>query len=139
MAITSRRARELLYAAHDAWNDRDIDRLLALYHEDMSFWANIGGADGTPLVIEGKSAFRRQLLKWAEMEGASEPQSFRFENGVGRANVEFYIHDLETGHRHVLTFRQVATYRADKIFRLEEYHDAPTLAAFNALVSNRSG
>ncbi len=46
MTVTAERARELLYAAHDAWNVRDIERLVSLFVEDMTYWSNAGGPDG---------------------------------------------------------------------------------------------
>ena len=134
MIIREERARELLYATHDAWNKRDIKALIALYVDDMTFWANVGGTDGGPMTIADKATFRQHLMAWKDFECLSVPQNFRLENGVGQANVEFYIRD-KSGLQFAASYRQVATYRDDKILRLEEYHDAKALAAFMAMVS----
>ncbi len=127
-------ARELLYATHAAWNKRDIEALIALYVDDMTFWANVGGPDGGPLTIADKVTFRQHLTAWKDFECLSVPQNFRLENGVGQANVEFYIRD-KGGLQFAASYRQVATYRDDRILRLEEYHDAKALAAFMAMMS----
>jgi ketosteroid isomerase-like protein len=134
VAIREARARELLYGTHDAWNKRDIERLIALYVDDMTFWANVGGAEGGPLTISDKATFRSHLLAWKDFECISAPQNFRFDSGVGQANVEFYIRD-KSGLQFAASYRQVATYRDDRILRLEEYHDAKALAAFMAMLS----
>jgi ketosteroid isomerase-like protein len=137
MTIKAERARELLYALHDAWNARDIERLIACYVDDMTYWANFGGPDGGALTIAGKDAFRAHLRALSGIECISVPHHFRFADGLGRASVEFYIRDPGTGHKHAATYRQIASYRDDKILRLEEYHDAKALAAFLDLVSRK--
>jgi len=137
MTITAEQARELLYAAHDAWNAKDIERLIALYVNDMTYWANFGGPDGGAQTVAGKDAFRVHLKRWTGVESISVPHNFHFAGGLGRVNVEFYVRDPETGHKHAATFRQVASYRDDKILRLEEYHDASALAAFIDLISQK--
>ena len=135
MIISEANARELVYAAHDAWNKRDIEALIALYVEDMTFWANIGGPDGGPLTITDKATFRSHLSAWRDFECLSVPQSFRFEDGVGRASIEFYIRDPRSGLRHAATYRQIVRYRDDRIQRMEEYHDARALAAFMSMMA----
>jgi ketosteroid isomerase-like protein len=135
MTITAERARELLYAVHDAWNARDLERLTSLFVDDMIYWTNLGGPDGGALTIAGKDAFIVRLEAWRDTECVSVPDHFRFAAGLGRASVEFYARDPETGHKHAATYRQVVSYRGDKILRIEQYHDAPALAAFLKLVS----
>lgn len=134
MATTEARARDVIYALHDAWNKRDLEAMLALYVDDFSFWANVGGPDGGPLVMNDKSALRQFFAVWKDFECLSVPQLFRFKNGVGRCNVEFYIRDPRSGLQHAATYRQVATFRGDRILRLEQYHDARALAAFLSLL-----
>lgn len=137
MTITAERARELLYAAHDAWNKRDIERLLSLYVDDMTYWSNVGGGGSGVNSIAGKTAFRAQLHAWSKVESISVPNHFRFADGLGRASVEFYVHDPKSGHKHTGTFRQIVSYRDNKISRIEEYHDASALQAFCELVSRK--
>lgn len=135
VAITEAQACELVYALHDAWNRRDIEALLAVYTDDVTFWANAGGPDGGPLVMSGKSAFRQFFLIWKDFECLSVPQNLRFESGVCRCHVEFYIRDPHTGLQHASTYRQIATYRDDRISRLEQYHDAKTMAAHMSILA----
>lgn len=137
MTVTAERARELLYAAHDAWNVRDTERLVSLFVDDMTYWSNAGGPDGGELTIRGKDAFRKQLRAWSGSESISVPQHFRFDNGLGRASIEFYVRDSESGHKYVGTYRQIATYRDNKILRFDIYHDASALAAFLELASRK--
>ena len=136
MDISEDRARELLYGVHEAWNKRDIEALLALYVDDgMTFWANVGGPDGGPLTISDKPTFRAHLDAVKDFECLSVPQSVRFEDGLGRASVEFYIRDPSSGLQHAATYRQIASYRDGLILRMEEYHDAKALAAFMSLLA----
>jgi ketosteroid isomerase-like protein len=129
-------AREIVYALHDAWNKRDVEALIALYVDDgMTFWANVGGPDGGPLTITDKDTFRRHLTAWKDMECLSVPSTFRFEDGIGRAGVEFYIRDPRSGLKHAATYRQVVWYRNHQVLRLEEYHDAKALAAFMSMLA----
>jgi ketosteroid isomerase-like protein len=137
MTIREEQARELLYAAHDAWNAKDVERLLSLFVDDLTYWANAGGPDGGVNVIEGKETFRKQLLQWKALESISVPHHFRFADGLGRASVEFYVTDLRTGHTYSGTYRQIVTYRDGKILGSHVYHDASALGAFLGLVSEK--
>lgn len=136
MAISRERARDLLYGVHDAWNKRDVEGLLACYGDEFTFWANVGGPDGTPLTFTDKTAFRAHLLSLVDFECLSVPHNFQFADGVGRCNVEFYIRDPASGLKHCSTFRQIGTFRDGLILRLEQYHDAQALAAFLSLMSS---
>lgn len=136
MAVSEAIARQLIYALHDAWNKRDLDALLAVYVDDVSFWANAGGPDGGPLVMNGKAELREFFMVWKNFDCLSVPQNFRFENGVGRCHVEFYIRHPHSGLQHASSYRQIATYRDDRIQRLEQYHDAKAMEAFLALMSS---
>ena len=135
MTITAEQARELLYAAHDAWNAKDIERVLSLYVDDMTYWSNAGGPDGGVCEIVGKDLFRTHLLQWRALESICVPHHFRFEDGLGRAAVEFYVTDLRTGHTYSSTYRQIAAYRDGKILSTKVYHDPHALAAFLGLIS----
>jgi ketosteroid isomerase-like protein len=134
MTISERRARELLYAAHDAFNRRDIDGLLDLYADDITYWSNFGGPDGGPLTIHGREHMRAFLMQWSALQSLSVPDKFRFENGLGYASAEFFMKDLKTGHDHSALFRQVVSYRDNRILRIEEYHDGQALMAFIAML-----
>jgi ketosteroid isomerase-like protein len=135
MAVTAARARQLLYTAHDAWNRRDIDALIDLYVDDLTYYSNFGSADGGPFTLAGKAALRTFVMPIAQLECLSVPERFRFEDGQGHASAEFYMRHRSSGLTHSGVYRQIVSYRDDKILRLEEYHDAPALAAFMAMLS----
>lgn len=135
MTISESKAASVVYAAHEAWNRRDLPGLSDLLDEDFTYWNNVGSPHGRPL-IHGKAAYIRFLAPLAEMEGLSVPHSSRFKDGVATTSVEFYARDRRTGHSHSGTFRQVLHFRDGKILRVEEYHDAPALASYVALLSS---
>jgi len=139
VSISESKAAEVLYAAHDAWNKRDIPALLDLFDEDMTYWSSLASAGhGHETVLHGKAAFEGFLVPFRKLEGLAVPHSFRFKDGVATASVEFYVRDQATGHSHSGTFRQVLRFRGDRILRMEEYHDAARLASFLALLSSES-
>lgn len=133
VAVSELKAAEVLYAAHEAWNKRDIPALLALFDDDMTYWSNLGSPDHETL-LHGKTAFALFLSPLQAMEGLSAPHSFRFKDGVASASVEFYLRDQTTGHSHSGTFRQVLHFCGNRILRMEEYHDAAALGSFIALL-----
>ncbi|WP_198011167.1 nuclear transport factor 2 family protein [Hyphomicrobium zavarzinii] len=130
-------AREILDSTHNAWSRGDVEALLALYADDLTYWCNAGSLDGVPYVIEGKQGLRtflRSILSVAESATATE--HFQFEEGIGRAKVEAYIRHRRTGHVLSGSYRQIITFRGRKIIRLEEYHDAAKMAAFWRMVTS---
>jgi ketosteroid isomerase-like protein len=133
--VTEEQARQIVYSIHDAWNRRDLERMLSFYDEDVTFFANLGGPNGEGTIIEGKPKFLEAMSGWARLECMSVPQLFRFENGVARASVEFFIKDPKTGQSHSSSYRQIATFRKGRILRLENYHDAAALMAFISLMA----
>lgn len=135
VTISEAKAANIVYAAHEAWNRRDLPALSDLLDEDFTYWNNVGSPQGDTL-IHGKAAYVKFLAPLAQMEGLSVPHSLRFKNGVATASVEFYARDRRTGHSHSGTFRQVLHFRDDRIVRIEEYHDAPVLASYIALLSS---
>jgi ketosteroid isomerase-like protein len=137
VTISESDAEQILYAAHEAWNRRDLNGLLDLFEDDMTYWSNVASPQGET-ILHGKRAFEGFLEPLKEMEGLSVPHSFRFKDGAAAASVEFYLRDCRTGHAHSGTFRQVLTFRNGRILRMDEYHDAPALSSFMALVSDES-
>ena len=139
MILDESRAREILDIAHAAWSTGDIEGLLAQYVDDLTYWCNTGGPDGTPLTISGKEAFRAFMESIAAVaESVSVVDYFRLQDGLGRASVGAYIRHNVTGHTLAGSYRQVVTFRQDKIARLEEYHDAAKMAAFWRLIAGES-
>lgn len=135
MVLEEFRAREILDAAHAAWSGEDIEGVLACYVDDLVYWCNTGAPDGGPLTIIGKPAFRAFLQAMDVAERISVSEYFRLVDGVGRARIECFIKHKTTGHTLVGTYRQLVTYREEKIARLEEYHDAARMAAFWQLIA----
>jgi ketosteroid isomerase-like protein len=136
VTISETGARELIYALHDAWNRRNIEALLALYVDDVTYWANVGGPDGGPLVMSGKPALHQFCMMWKDFDCLAVPENFHFKDGICRCHVEFYIRDPNSGLQHASTYRQIATYRGGRILRLEQYHDANAMAAFLSIMGN---
>jgi ketosteroid isomerase-like protein len=135
LTVSEFKAAAMLHAAHEAWNKRDIEALLELFDDDMTYWSNLGSPNGETL-IQGKPAFEAFLAPLKDMEGLSVPHSFRFKDGIAAANVEFYLRDRRTGHSHSGTFRQMLTFRNGRILRMNEFHDAAVLGSFLALLSS---
>lgn len=136
MTLDANRARAILNASHAAWCRADVEGVLAQYVEDLTYWCNTGGLNGVPLTIKGRDQFRDFLQSIAAVaESMSVTDYFRFQDGVGRASVECYIRHKRTGHVLAGSYRQVVTYRDDRIERIEEYHDAAKMAAFWRLIA----
>jgi hypothetical protein len=103
---------------------RDFESLLTLYVDDLTYWSNFGGPDGGPNVVRGKPALLTHLIAYGTMDSLSVPENFRLVNGLGHATSSFYMRHPKTGLAHSGVYRQVASYRDNKILRLEELHDA---------------
>ena len=131
-------AKSILEAAHAAWSKGDIEGVLNCYVDDLTYWCNTGGPDSGPLLIEGKEDFRAFLLSMQGTEGHSVVEYFRFSDGIGRAQINAVIRHKLTGHRLAGSYRQVVTYRGNRIARLEEYYDAARMAAFWRLIAGQS-
>jgi ketosteroid isomerase-like protein len=139
MILTAHDAREILDATHAAWSKGDVKAMSAWFVDDMTYWSNTGAQDGSPLVIHGKVAHAAMLQTFANVaESVSVTEHFQFSHGIGRAQVEAYIRHKQTGLVLSGTFRQIVTYRGDKILRLDEYHDAAKMAAFWRLVTSEA-
>lgn len=137
MTITESKAAQILYAAHEIWNRRNLAALLDLFDDDMIYWSNVGAAKAET-ILHGKAEFLAFLNGLQHMEGLSVPHSFRFKSGLAIANVEFYLRDHQSGYSHSGTFRQVLAFRDNRILRMDEYHDAAALASFLALLDSEA-
>jgi ketosteroid isomerase-like protein len=130
-------ARDILNAAHDAWCKGDIERVLSCYVDDVTYWCNAGALDGTPYIVEGKQAYRTFLRSiTAVADSGTVVESFKFEDGVGRAEVGAYIRHRRTDRELRGTYLQIVTYRGRKIAKVEEFHDAVKMAEFWRMVAN---
>lgn len=139
MELDEYKAREILDGAHAAWSCGDIERSLNFFVEDLTYLSNTGGADGGPLHITGRDALRAVLLDIKKVaDGISVTDYFRFRDGVARATVECFIRHRTTSHTLSGSYRQLVTYRGDKIERMEEFHDAARMITFWRMVSSVS-
>jgi ketosteroid isomerase-like protein len=138
MTLDEHRARMIVHAAHAAWCRADIEGVLAQYTDNLTYWIN-SAPDGGPLMLEGKDALRSMLNSVVEVaESVSVPEYFRFNDGKGRATIEAYIRHKTTGHTLVGSYRQVVTFRGDRIASVEEYHDAARMIAFWKMISGEA-
>jgi len=139
MILDEFRTRDILDAAHAAWSRGDVEGVLSQYVDDLTYWSNTGAPDGGPLTIVGKVALRKFLESIAEVaDSGSVSEYFRLIEDVGRAKIECFIRHKQTGHTLVGSYRQVVTFRCDKIVRVDEYHDAARMAAFWRLIAGET-
>ena len=136
MQLDEHKARIILDMSHAAWSRGDVEGVLVNYVDDLTYYCNTGGPDGGALLISGKQALRDMLRPIADVaESVSVSEYFRYEDGVGRAKIECYIRHKTTRHVLVGSYRQIVTYRGDKIERMEEFHDAAKMIAFWQMIS----
>ena len=129
----------ILNGTHAAWSRADVEGVLAHYVNDLTYCCNTGAPAGGPLLISGKQALREMLQSIAGVaDSVSVPEYFRFAEGTGRATIECYIRHRTTGHALVGSYRQLITYRGDRIERLEEFHDAAKMMAFWQMISGEA-
>lgn len=135
MPLNEPTARSILEAAHAAWSKQNIDGMLDWYDDRLTYFCNVGGADGGELRLYGKADMRAFLSPvTAVADCVTVPFAFTFSNGIGRAQIEVYIKHRESGNLLHGTYRQVVEYRDYKIFAVEEFHDAARMRAFWAMV-----
>ncbi|KAB2941577.1 MAG: hypothetical protein K8F92_11320 [Hyphomicrobium sp.] len=129
----------ILDSSHAAWSRGDIEGVLSNYVDDLTYYCNTGGPDGGPLSIVGKQALRHMLQPIADVaESVSVSEYFRFSDGIGRAKIECYIRHKTTHHTLVGSYRQLVTYRGNRIARMEEFHDAAKMIAFWRMISGEA-
>jgi ketosteroid isomerase-like protein len=135
MKLDEHGARMILESSHAAWSRGDVEGVLSHYVDDLTYYCNTGGPDGGPLSIVGKQALRDMLQPIVEVaESVSVSEYFRYSDGVGRAMIECYIRHKTTHHTLVGSYRQLVTYRGNKIATMEEFHDAAKMMAFWRMV-----
>lgn len=135
MTLDEHRARLIVDAAHAAWSRGDVEGVLNQYADDLTYWCNCA-PDGGPLTLWGKDALRELLNSVVQVaESVSVSEYFRFSDGIGRAKIECYIRHRTTGHALVGSYRQILTFRDDRIVGVQEFHDAARMAAFWQMIS----
>jgi ketosteroid isomerase-like protein len=116
-----------------------VEGVLSQCVDDLTYWSNTGAPDGGPLTIVRKKALRAFLQSIADIaESVSVSEYFRLNDGIARAKIECFIRHKQTGHTLVGSYRQIITFRDDKILRVDEYHDAAKMAAFWRLIAGET-
>ncbi len=124
----------VLEAAHEAWNSGDVEKMLDAYVDDLTYVSNTG-LNGQPLVINGKAGFRARFAPiMAIVEAKTFIEDFRFSEITARIRFRTYVRHRETGLEMTGTYREVCTFRGQKICSIEDFHDAAKMAAFWQLV-----
>ncbi len=141
MQLDEHRARLIHESTLAAWSNGDVNGVARHFVDDLTYFCNTGGPDGGPLTIVGQTAYREflnQIVDVAESVCVSEYFRFNEDEGVGRAKIECYIRHKTTRHTMVGSYRQLLTYRGDRIERLEEFHDAAKMIAFWHMISGEA-
>lgn len=132
-------AYRIVEAVYMAWNRGDLEGLLDQYVDDLTFWSNVGGADGKPITIVGKPAFRTFITGIAdESNSTSIMRHFWFRDGVARAKIDYCLQHKKTDATLSGSYRQLTFFRDGKIARVEQYHDAARTAAFWRLADDET-
>lgn len=124
----------IVEAAHEAWNNGDIEGMLASYVDDLVSITNTG-PDGRPMVIEGKKAFRacfEPIL--SVLDTKTSITAFQLEGTTARIHFNTYLRHAATGFEMTGTYREICTFRGNKIWKIEDFHDAARMSAFWKLI-----
>jgi ketosteroid isomerase-like protein len=134
VTIEPEAAHAVIEAAHEAWNNGNVEGMLAAYVDDLTYVSNTG-PDGQSLVINGKADFRARFEPiMSIVEAKTFIEDFRFLGTTARIRFSTYVRHRETGHELTGTYREVCTFRGLKICKIEDFHDAARMAAFWQLV-----
>ncbi len=137
--ITEDRALEIVLAAQNAWNRRDLRALAACYTEDLTYWTNWGGPDNGPRTFTGRQEYIRNLAALRDMTDITiRLASFVLAGDQGRALFDFEWRDPQTRLGHTASSRNVITFRDDRIARLEVYQDKEAMQAFQQLIASNA-
>ena len=139
MEIDEHRARMILEATHAAWSRGDVEGLLKYFVDDVTYCCNTGAArwrtargHRQECVSADAAADRRRRRK--RVGARILPVRRRSRS----RRIECYIRHRTTRHVLVGSYRQLVTYRGDRIERLEEFHDAAKMIAFWQMISGET-
>jgi ketosteroid isomerase-like protein len=109
--------------------------MLASYVDDMVSITNTG-PHGAPVIIEGKAAFRTRFEPiMGILDAKTSIADFRHFGEFARIRFLTYVRHRATGLEVTGSYREICTFRGDKIWKIEDFHDAAKMAAFWNLVS----
>jgi ketosteroid isomerase-like protein len=135
LSLNSDTAKAIVESAHAAWNAGSVEGVLDKYVDDLIYVSNIEGANGEPLTIYGKEAFRAQFMPvMAAVESKTSIDGFHFQGGIARVRLSAFVRHRTTGHLLTGSFRQIMHFRGFQICKLEDFHDAAKVNAFWRLV-----
>jgi ketosteroid isomerase-like protein len=124
----------LVESAHEAWANGDVDKMLDSYVDDMVSITNMG-PDGVPMTIEGKAAFRAVFEPvMGIIDSKTFISDFQFLGATARIRFQTYLRHRVTGLELTSTYREICTFRDDKIWKIEDFHDAALMSTFWKLV-----
>ena len=134
VTIDAATALSIVEAAHSAWNAGDIEGTLDRYVDDLVFITNTG-PDGGQMIIRGKSNLREYInVIMQVVEAKTFIESLHFDGEVARIRFNTYVRHRTTGHEMTGTYRELCTFRGSEISQIEDFHDAPRMAAFWRLI-----
>lgn len=137
MILSATIAKDIVDAVHAAWSAGNVEGMLAWYVDDLTYWSNTGGLNGTPLTILGKSRMRAFLSQNLDVtEGMSVVDSFQFSNGQAHCNVYHSTRHKMNGMMFSGSYRQLVTFHTGKIIRLEEFRDGGKMAALSKFMAS---
>jgi len=125
------------HKAHLAWADGDLERFLSYFHEDIIHTVNVDGL-AVPYASSGVGKEdvrqRMELLLNIFVVDAFVVENIVHNEETSRSNVLGYYKHKKTGERLDVKFRFVGWMNDGLITRLEEYHDAAYVEAFERFV-----
>ena len=121
----SRENVEIVRAGFRAYNDRDIDALLANFTDDAE-WRLIGGfADLMGSKFKGRDALREFFSDWLEnLGGPSEPETILEADEQVVAIVSTVGTGGTSGATAVLRWGQIYSFREGKVSAVDNYYEA---------------
>lgn len=129
------RAEAIVNACHDAWSNRDLDRMFRNFHPDVVYSCNVETPGASPVRYIGRLAMRGFLEPvLALIESVSVVDGFQMNGDAARTTISCYMKHYATGIVLSGQYRQVYHFKNDLIMQLEEFHDAARMATFWRLV-----
>jgi ketosteroid isomerase-like protein len=124
----------LVERAHEAWANGDFETTLSCYVDDMVHITNTAG-NGEPFILNGKEAFRARFEPVMQVvDSKTFIIDFRFFETFARIRFQTYMKHRATGFEYNGVYREICTFRGDKIEKIEDFHDAARMAAFWRMV-----
>jgi ketosteroid isomerase-like protein len=124
-------AEELMDRVFDAWNARNIPKMLTYFCDDLIFVEHAGEGGTGFKVHHGASAFGEYLQTYLDVADCVSTVNFLTYDGIHiRTVIGFAVVHRKTNLKLVGRFRQVIRLRDGLISHLDEYHDLDASASF---------